>query len=102
MRLAHPVLDTQIVASTFFNAPTNSLFVKMVAASSKPNRLWSVKTVLTPKWWAWRIPSWANDDRLACPWIIWMRSRLMMDRKYGRNVKKLGRVAEEAMGMKGM
>jgi hypothetical protein len=71
----HPVCDTQITASTFFSVPTISLFVKMLAASSKPNRLWSVKTVRIPIRWACRIPSCPMDDKLACAWISWMRSR---------------------------
>jgi hypothetical protein len=46
--VAHPVWETQMTASTFLSVPASSLFVSMLAASSKPNKLWSVKTVRTP------------------------------------------------------
>lgn len=65
--MTYPVLETHMTASTFRRAPTKSLFVRIVAASSNPNRLWSVKIVLIPNKCAWRIASWAREDKLACP-----------------------------------
>lgn len=76
--------------------------MRMLAASSKPNRLWSVKTVRMPIKCEWRMPSWPMELRLAWACIRWMCSRRRIERRYGREVKKLGRVAEEAIGGKGM
>jgi hypothetical protein len=45
----YPVCETPMTASTLFSAPANSLFVKMPVASSRLNRLWSVKTVRIPR-----------------------------------------------------
>jgi hypothetical protein len=41
------------------------------------------------------------DDKLACAWINCMCSRRRIVRRYGKEVKKFGRVADEAMGIKG-
>jgi hypothetical protein len=100
--VTYPVCDTQITASTFFKVPTMSLLVKMLAASSNPNRLWSVKTVRIPMKCECRIPSCPMDERLACAWIKCICSRRKIVRRYGSEVKKLGRVADEAIGRKGM
>jgi hypothetical protein len=90
-----------MTASTFFRVPTSSLFVNMLAASSNPNKLWSVNTVLMPSRCAWSIASCPNEERLACAWMRWMCSRSMIVRKYGKNVKKFGSVAEDAIGTNG-
>jgi hypothetical protein len=42
------------------------------------------------------------DERLACAWIKCICSRRKIVRRYGSEVKKLGRVADEAIGRKGM
>ena len=42
------------------------------------------------------------EDKLAWPWAIWIRSRKNIARMYGMEVKKLGKVALEAMTFKGI
>lgn len=100
--LPHPVWDTHIAASTCASVATSSLFVRMLAASSNPNREWSVNMVWIPRRWACRIASCPSEDNEACAWIRLILSRIMMVLKYGRKVKKLGSVADEAMAMKGI
>ena len=96
-RYPYPVYETHIVASTFRRAASSSLFVVIPVASSKPKRLWSVKTVRTPIRWEWRSPSWAIEERLACPWRSCIFSRNNMGRKYGKKAKKFGNVAFDAI-----
>jgi hypothetical protein len=61
----YPVWETQMTASTFLRDPAMSLLVRILAASSKPKRLWSVKTDRTPNKCEWSMPSWPRDERLA-------------------------------------
>lgn len=63
---AYPIYETQIAASTFRSIPSRSLFVRMLAASAKPNKLWSVKTVRAPSRCACKTPSCPREDKLAC------------------------------------
>ena len=91
-----------MTASTFRRVPTNSLLVRMLAASSNPNRLWSVNTVRIPMRCECKMPSWERDERLAWAWIKWICSRRRIVRRYGRNVRKLGKVADLAIGRKGI
>ena len=78
---SYPIYETHIAASTFRSIPSKSLFVRMLAASAKPNKLWSVKTVRTPSRCACKTPSCPREDKLACEWISVIRSRRMMVRK---------------------
>ena len=91
-----------MTASTFRRVPTNNLLVRMLAASSNPNKLWSVNTVRMPIRCECKIASWPRDERLACAWIKCICSRRRIVRRYGRKVRKLGRVADLAIGRKGI
>lgn len=98
----YPVYDTHTTASTFLSAASSSLFVRILAASANPNRLWSVNTVRMPIKCEWNTASCAKLDSPPWPWTKLICSRSTMVRKYGRKVRKLGNVADEAMVCRGM
>jgi hypothetical protein len=87
--------------STSLRENFKSLFVRILAASAKPNKEWSVKTVLKPIVRACRMASKQKLLRLAWPCTISMRSRMMMFRKIGKNEKTVGNVAARYITQKG-
>ena len=65
LRNAHHVWLTQMTWSTSLKVNFNNLFVRILAASAKPNNEWSVNTVRRPMVLAWSIASWHMLLRLA-------------------------------------
>ena len=92
---------TQITWSTSLNVNFKSLFVKILAASAKPKREWSVKTVRSPIVLACRMASWHKLLKLAWPCTISICSLMMIFRKIGKNEKTVGRVDSRYMTKKG-
>lgn len=68
----------------------SSLLVKMDPISANPIKEWSVNTVRKPMVRACKIPSQHKVLKLACPWTIWICSRMIIFRKIGKNEKTVG------------